>query len=144
MGTFILRRVIQAIPIIIGVSVISFLIIYLAPGEPTDRFRSGRVSQETIENLIRLYGLDKPLPEQFVKWFTAFWQFPFRNDAWGFSFVDGRPVVDKVFEKIPTTLQLMSAALFVTIIVAICSFSSSRMSAARRIQAARSAKLVSR
>ena len=57
MGTFILRRVIQAIPIIIGVSVISFLIIYLAPGEPTDRFRSGRVSQETIENLT---------PERFV------------------------------------------------------------------------------
>jgi len=119
MATFILRRVIQAIPIIIGVSVISFAIIYLAPGEPTDRFRSGRVSQETIENLIRLYGLDKPLPEQFVKWFTAFWQFPFRNDAWGFSFVDGRPVVDKVFEKIPTTLQLMTVSLIVTIVVAI-------------------------
>ena len=89
-------------------SIVSFAIIYLAPGDPTDRFRSGRVSAETIANLIRLYGLDKPLPEQFFKWFTAFWPFPFRSGAWGYSFVDGRPVMEKVFEKVPTTLQLMS------------------------------------
>jgi peptide/nickel transport system permease protein len=119
MATYVLRRLIQAIPILIGISVISFLIINLAPGDPTDRFRSGRVSPETIQNLIRLYGLDKPLPEQFVSWFTAFWQFPFRNDAWGYSFVDGRPVVEKVFEKIPTTLELMLTSLIVTMIVSI-------------------------
>ncbi|HUP55220.1 MAG TPA: ABC transporter permease [Methylomirabilota bacterium] len=119
MATYVLRRLIQAIPILIGISVISFLIINLAPGDPTDRFRSGRVSPETIQNLIRLYGLDKPLPEQFVSWFTAFWQFPFRNDAWGYSFVDGRPVVEKVFEKIPTTMELMLTSLIVTMIVSI-------------------------
>ena len=119
MLTYVLRRLIQAIPILIGISVISFLIINLAPGDPTDRFRSGRVSPETIQNLIRLYGLDKPLPEQFVSWFTAFWQFPFRQDAWGYSFVDGRPVVEKIFEKIPTTLELMVTSLVVTMIVSI-------------------------
>jgi peptide/nickel transport system permease protein len=119
MATYILRRLIQAIPILIGISVVSFLIVYLAPGDPLDRFRSGRVSPQVIENLRRLYGLDKPLLEQFVSWFTAFWQFPFRHDAWGFSFVDGRPVIDKIAEKVPTTLLLMGTALIVTIIVAI-------------------------
>jgi peptide/nickel transport system permease protein len=119
MATYVLRRLIQAIPILIGISVISFAIINLAPGDPTDRFRSGRVSPETIQNLIRLYGLDKPLPEQFVSWFTAFWQFPFRTDAWGYSFVDGRPVVEKIFEKIPTTLELMLTSLIVTMLVSI-------------------------
>jgi peptide/nickel transport system permease protein len=119
MATYVLRRLIQAIPILVGISVISFLIINLAPGDPTDRFRSGRVSPETIQNLIRLYGLDKPLPEQFVSWFTAFWQFPFRVDAWGYSFVDGRPVVEKVFEKIPTTLELMGTSLLVTMVVSV-------------------------
>lgn len=119
MATYVIRRLIQAIPILIGISVISFLIINLAPGDPTDRFRSGRVSPETIQNLIRLYGLDKPLPEQFVSWFTAFWQFPFRADAWGYSFVDGRPVVEKIFEKIPTTLELMGTSLIVTMVVSI-------------------------
>ena len=119
MATYILRRLIQAIPILIGISVVSFLIVYLAPGDPLERFRSGRVSPQVIENLRRLYGLDKPLLEQFVSWFTAFWQFPFRHDAWGFSFVDGRPVIDKIAEKVPTTLLLMGTALIVTIIVAI-------------------------
>lgn len=119
MVTYILRRLIQSIPILIGISVVAFLIVYLAPGDPLDRFRSGRVSPTVIENLRRLYGLDKPLLEQFFSWFTAFWQFPFRNDAWGFSFVDGRPVTDKIAEKIPTTLLLMGTSLGLTALVAI-------------------------
>jgi peptide/nickel transport system permease protein len=118
MATYVLRRLIQAIPILIGISVVSFMIVHLAPGDPTDRFRSGRVSASTIANLIRLYGLDKPLPEQFVSWFTAFWQF-WKPEAWGFSFVDGRPVTEKIAEKIPTTMLLMGTALSVTVVVAV-------------------------
>ncbi len=118
MATYVLRRLIQAIPILIGISVVSFAIIHLAPGDPTDRFRSGRVSAETIANLVRLYGLDKPLGEQFTSWFTAFWQF-WKPEAWGFSFVDGRPVTEKIAEKVPTTLLLMGTSLLVTIIVAV-------------------------
>jgi peptide/nickel transport system permease protein len=119
MATYVLRRLIQAIPILIGISIISFLIINLAPGDPTDRFRSGRVSPETIQNLIRMYGLDKPLPEQFISWFTTFWTFPWNVAAWGYSFVDGRPVVEKIFERIPFTLELMVTSLVVTMIVSI-------------------------
>ena len=119
MATYVLRRLIQAIPILIGISVISFLIIHLAPGDPTDRFRSGRVSPETIANLIRMYGLDKPLPEQFISWFTTFWTFPWNVAAWGYSFVDGRPVVEKIFDRIPFTLELMLTSLIVTMIVSI-------------------------
>jgi peptide/nickel transport system permease protein len=118
MATYVLRRLIQAIPILIGISVVSFAIINLAPGDPTDRFRSGRVSQETIANLIRLYGLDKPLLEQFTSWFTAFWQF-WKPEAWGYSFIDGRPVTEKIAEKVPTTLLLMGTSLLVTVIVAV-------------------------
>jgi peptide/nickel transport system permease protein len=118
MATYVLRRLIQAIPILIGISVVSFAIINLAPGDPTDRFRSGRVSPETIANLIRLYGLDKPLVEQFTSWFTAFWQF-WKPEAWGYSFIDGRPVTEKIAEKVPTTLLLMGTSLLVTVIVAV-------------------------
>jgi peptide/nickel transport system permease protein len=118
MATYIVRRLIQALPIVIGISVISFAIIHLAPGDPTDRFRSGRVSPQVIANLIRLYGLDKPILEQFTSWFTAFWQF-WKPEAWGFSFVDGRYVTEKIAEKIPTTLLLMGTSLGVTIIVAV-------------------------
>ena len=119
MARYILRRLIQAIPIIIGISLISFFIVYLAPGDPFDRFRSNRVSPEVIENLRRIYGLDQPLPIQFFKWFTSFWSFPWDPTAWGYSITDGMPVRDKIFERIPSTLQLMGTALFFTIVIAI-------------------------
>ena len=56
MGQYLLRRVIQAIPIIIGVSMIVFLIVYASPGDPTDRFRTPRVPPEQIEALIGTCG----------------------------------------------------------------------------------------
>ena len=119
MARYVVRRLIQAIPIIIGISIITFFIVYSAPGDPFDRFRSNRVSPEVIENLRRVYGLDQPLPVQFVKWFTTFWTFPWDPTAWGYSITDGQPVRDKIFERIPSTLQLMGTSLFLTIIIAI-------------------------
>ena len=82
MATYILRRTLQAIPILFGVALVSFAIIQLAPGSPIDRFRTPSVRPETLENLIRLYGLDKPVHERddaggvgedlvpFAKWFV--------------------------------------------------------------------------
>ena len=119
MARYVVRRLIQAIPIIIGISIITFFIVYSAPGDPFDRFRSNKVSPEVIENLRRVYGLDQPLPVQFVKWFTTFWTFPWDPTAWGYSITDGQPVRDKIFERIPSTLQLMGTALFLTIVIAI-------------------------
>ncbi len=119
MARYVLRRLIQAIPIIIGISVIAFFIVYLAPGDPFDRFRSNKVSPEVIANLRRVYGLDQPLPVQFFKWFTTFWTFPWDNTAWGFSITDGLPVRDKIFERIPSTFQLMGTSLLLTIVIAI-------------------------
>ena len=119
MATYILRRLIQAIPIMVGISILSFAIVYLTPGSPVDKFRSPRVSAETIQNLIRLYGLDQPLPVQFWNWFTHFWTFPFSNTAWGYSFTDGLPVRDLIFQRMPSTLLLMGSALVVTVVLAI-------------------------
>ena len=119
MARYIARRLIQTIPIIIGISIISFLIVYLSPGDPFDRFRSNKVSPEVIENLRRVYGLDQPLPVQFVKWFTSFWSFPWNPTAWGYSITDGLPVRDKIFGRIPSTLQLMGVSLFFTVVIAI-------------------------
>jgi len=119
MARYVVRRLIQAIPIIIGISIITFFIVYSAPGDPFDRFRSNKVSPEVIENLRRVYGLDQPLPVQFFKWFTTFWTFPWDPTAWGYSITDGQPVRDKIFERIPSTLQLMGTSLFLTIIIAI-------------------------
>ena len=131
MGQYLLRRVIQAIPILIGVSMIVFLIVYASPGDPTDRFRVPRVPPEQIEALIRSYGLDRPLPEQYLAWVTTFFRIIDFNmsidprewvvnwDAWGYSFSDGRPVMEKVAQRLPPTVLLMGTALIVTIVFAI-------------------------
>ena len=105
MASYVVRRILQAIPIIVGISIISFLIIHLAPGSPLDKYRSGKVSPQVLENLTVLYGLKRPLLEQFVAWFVAFWQFPFRADAWGYSFTSGEPVTRAIAERIPATLS---------------------------------------
>jgi peptide/nickel transport system permease protein len=118
MGSYVIRRIIQAIPILFGISILIFGIVQLAPGSPIDRFRVPRVPPEQIEALIRLYGLDKPVLEQYVSWITAFVQI-WRIDAWGFSFIDGRPVLTNILERLPATLLLMSTALIVTIIFSV-------------------------
>ncbi len=118
MATYVLRRIIQSIPIIIGISLLIFLIVQLAPGSPVDRFRNPRISPEQLAALTRLYGLDKPLPQQYISWITAFFQV-WRPDAWGFSYTDGQPVLKNVMDRVPATMLLMGAALIVTIIVSI-------------------------
>ena len=61
MAGYVVRRLLQAIPILFGVAVISFGLVHLAPGDPIDRFRTPTVRPEQLEGLIRLYGLDRPI-----------------------------------------------------------------------------------
>lgn len=118
MASYIFRRLLQAIPILLGVAIIVFMIVQLAPGSPIDRFRTPRVSVAQLQALTRLYGLDRPIEEQLWKWLSAFAQI-WRPEAWGYSFLDGQPVLNKVAERTPATLRLMGASLVVTIVLAI-------------------------
>lgn len=118
MASYVIRRVIQAIPIVFGISLLIFLIVNLAPGDPTDRFRNPRVSTEQIQAIQRLYGLDKPLWERYVAWVTAFFQV-WRPEAWGYSYATGRPVLETITSRLPATLLLMGVAEIVTLVFAI-------------------------
>jgi peptide/nickel transport system permease protein len=118
MATYILRRTLQAIPILFGVALVSFAIVQLAPGSPIDRFRSPNVRPEILDNLIRLYGLDRPVWEQFVSWISSFVQF-WRTDAWGYSLWDGRSVRDTIVDRMPATLLLGGTALLITVLFAV-------------------------
>ena len=118
MAAYILRRIIQAIPIVIGVAIVAFFIVRLAPGSPVDKFRGGRVSPEVIANIIKLYQLDQPLPNQLWSWITTFPQV-WRPDAWGYSFTDGKPVLVDLGNKIPSTMLLMGTSLVLTAIISI-------------------------
>jgi peptide/nickel transport system permease protein len=119
MASYIFRRLIQAIPIMLGISLLIFLIVQAAPGEPIDRFRSPNIRPEQLDQLMRLYGLDKPLWQQYLLWLTAFFSFLFDENAWGFSFTTNQPVRTMIFDRMSATFLLMGTALLVTMIVSI-------------------------
>src|SRR5215470_6634151 len=109
-----LRRLILAIPLLIGITFVSFLVIHLAPGEPVEN-QAGESSTQSDaklrERLREIYGLDKPLHVQYWNWVTRLVRLDF-----GRSFSpDARPVLQKIGERLPITLLLNIVALAIPI-----------------------------
>ena len=113
---FITRRLLLMIPLVFGITLISFIVIHLAPGNPVEvqTEMSLKVSAQAKENLKKLYGLDKPLHIQYFNWLQRFVKLDF-----GKSFVDGRGVMDKIIERIPITLIINVFSLMLICILAI-------------------------
>jgi len=115
---FLVRRIALAIPTLFGIVVVVFLLMNLAPGSPASAIggaESGRrVSAAAREEMRRLYGLDRPLPERFVQWLGRVARFDL-----GESFVDRRPVSERIREALPATLALNGLALLLTLVLAI-------------------------
>lgn len=113
MGSSIIKRLALAVPLVVLVSIVTFALLHLAPGGP-----AGVVSgnpKTTGEDMTRIrenYGLDRSLPVQYVMWFRqVFLRFDF-----GRSYVTGRPVTAMIAERVPATLELMGAALFLALL----------------------------
>lgn len=104
------------IPIIFGITVITFTVVHLAPGGPVEvqTEMQLKASAQARENLKKLYGLDKPLHIQYIDWLKRFTKLDF-----GKSFVDGRDVIKKIAERIPVTLSINILSLLLIIIAAI-------------------------
>lgn len=115
MGIYILRRVLGAIPLMLGISIIIFGLIHLPPGGPADIYAgSSTVSSEDLARVSENLGLNEPLPVQYVKWLGGM----VRGD-WGSSYRDGRPVTQAIFERLPATLELMFASLAIALLLAV-------------------------
>ena len=104
------------IPLIFGITLITFTVIHLAPGNPVEvqTEMSLKVTAQAKENLKKLYGLDKPLHVQYLDWITRFVKLDF-----GKSFVDGRNVLDKIAERIPITLTINILSMLIIFFIAI-------------------------
>ena len=100
---YIIRRILGLVPVFFGITLISFFVIHLAPGRPTDIQTSlnPKVSYEARARLEKLYGLDKPIAVQYLNWLKRFLRFDF-----GRSYLDDRLVSEKILERIPITLLL--------------------------------------
>ena len=101
---------------LIGISIVSFAVIHLAPGSPVDVSTSLniKVSLEAKEKLIKQYGLDKPVYIQYLNWLRRLITLDF-----GSSYRDGRKVITKIAERIPITLLINILSIFLILSIAI-------------------------
>lgn len=116
MVSYIAKRLLLMVPLIIGITLITFLVVHLPPGGPVEveTEMSMKASAQARENLKKLYGLDKPLHEQYFDWLKRLVTLDF-----GTSFVDGKPVIKKIGERIPVTLEINLLSLLIIFVIAI-------------------------
>src|SRR5712691_5103154 len=117
MALFALRRLVLAIPLLIGITFISFLVIQLAPGGPFDYLRGEETRQDPqlIKKLNEEFGLNQPLPVQYWRWLSRIARLDF-----GRSFQpDARPVLAKIGERLPITLFLNILQLLIIFCLAL-------------------------
>jgi peptide/nickel transport system permease protein len=119
---YLVRRLLLIIPTFVGISLVTFLVVQLAPGSPVYlKLRKGEaalasdsVSDKVIEQTKKLYGLDKPILVRYGLWLGKLVTLDFGN-----SYKDQRPVREKILETIPITLQIEIIAVFLVYLIAI-------------------------
>ncbi len=113
-----LRRLLYLLPTLLGITVVTFLIVNLAPGDPVDLINSGqmdaRISAESYHDMLVLYGLDDPIHVRYFTWLKRLATLDFGN-----SFLDHRPVIEKIAERLPNTVFLNLASLIIALAIAV-------------------------
>jgi peptide/nickel transport system permease protein len=119
MKSYLLRRLLLMIPTLIGITIITFSIIHLAPGDPVTLQHGGMMDSETtkqaLEELRKVYGLDRPIVIQYFDWVKRIIRLDF-----GTSFApDGRPVMEKIKERLPNTIILNVVSVLLIYFIAV-------------------------
>jgi peptide/nickel transport system permease protein len=119
---YLLRRLLLIIPTFLGITLITFVVIQLAPGNPAamklrmgeQGFLGDEVTTEIVEQTKKLYGLDKPIWARYVIWVRRVVTLDF-----GDSYKDHRPVLKKIAERLPVTMELNIISIFLVYLIAI-------------------------
>ena len=115
MGTYFVRRLLTALPVLIGISVVLFTLLAMAPGDPFSELATNpNVPPEVRMNLRKQFGLDDPVPVRYVRWFSSM----LRGD-WGYSFVSRVNVDDLIRQRLVTTLFVLGSAQVLALAIAI-------------------------
>jgi peptide/nickel transport system permease protein len=104
----------QMVPLLLGISILSFSIMHLAPGDPVELLTERMATPEEVARIRTLYALDRPIHVQYWVWLNRV----LRGD-FGRSYVEGRPVMDMIVERLPYTLYLNFVVLIVTYLLAL-------------------------
>jgi peptide/nickel transport system permease protein len=114
MGRYILRRLIQAIPLILLLTVFMFALIHLMPGGPEAVFFNPRLTPAAKQEMLVRFGLTDPIPIQYLKWLGQT-----LTGNFGFSYADNLPVTYLLGQRFPNTLQLFIPAFVLALILAL-------------------------
>jgi peptide/nickel transport system permease protein len=115
MTLFIFRRLLIAIPTLIGISLVLFTIVAMAPGDPfAELALNPNVPPELQQQLREQLGIDDPVYVQYVRWAGQLVQ-----GNWGVSFVNRVPVLDLIWDRLPTTLFVVGSAYIVALLIAL-------------------------
>jgi len=115
MRDYLIRRLILIIPTFFLITVISFSLIHLAPGDPLSIMqRRSKLTPEMRELITRDLGLDQPLHTQYVKWLDGLF-----HGNLGYSYLERRPVLDIIRVRVPLTVELMLAAEIISVLLAV-------------------------
>ncbi len=115
MANYILRRLLIAIPSILGISIILFCVLALAPGDPFEELATNpAIPPEVRQNLRASLGLDDPIHQRYFHWLVAM-----LRGEWGFSFVSRIPVDQLIMQRLPTTIAVIGASQVLAIAIAL-------------------------
>lgn len=114
MTAYLIRRLVMTLPILLGISVLSFAIMQAAPGQPTSMNLDPNISAEDRQKKLEALGLNDPPHIQYVRWLGNF-----VSGEMGVSYVRKRPVKQMILERIPATVTLMGVSLLLAAVVAI-------------------------
>jgi len=114
MGTYIIRRILATIPVMVFVTLFVFSLLYLAPGDPAAILAGDQATQEDIANIRTQLGLDRSFPVRFIEWVTAIAQ----GDL-GISIFTQLPVTTMILQRVEPTVSLMVVTLVMAIIFAV-------------------------
>lgn len=115
MHKYLLRRVLITIPTLIGISLVLFTVLAMAPGDPFEELAlNPNIPAEVRLNLRHQFGLDDPIPVRYVRWFTSM----LRGD-WGYSFVSRVDVDRLILQRLPTTLFVLGTAYGLALLIAL-------------------------
>jgi peptide/nickel transport system permease protein len=115
MGKYVLRRLLIAVPSLLGISIVLFTVLALAPGDPFSELATNpNVPPEVRANLRAQFGLDDPIPVRYLHWFSSM----MRGD-WGFSFASRIDVDKLILQRLPTTIIVLGASQILALLIAL-------------------------
>ncbi len=115
MGSYLVRRLLIAVPSLLGISIVLFTVLALAPGDPFGELATNPNVPPEVSQALRLkFGLDDPVPVRYLHWITAM-----LHGDWGFSFVSRVNVDQLILQRLPATLFVIGAAQLLALAIAL-------------------------